>query len=85
MSRFSHAWAANTVVRLPLLTRMDRHASAALGQRYIMVPLAQSWWLERTVQVPVQDVLDALALAAQVPRSRCKAGGCLSHRITCIT
>ena len=42
------------------------HAAAALNQRYVMVPLAQSWWLDQDVQVPVQDVMDALALALSI-------------------
>eukprot|EP00798_Chlamydomonas_sp_ICE-L_P021392 gene21392-28347_t len=39
------------------------HASGALGLRYVMVPLAQSWWLDPTVHVPGLDVIDALAIA----------------------
>ncbi len=38
------------------------HASGAMGLDYYMVPLARSWWLEQTVHVPEQDVLDVLAL-----------------------
>ena len=50
------------------------HASAALAQRYIMVPLAQSWWLDQSVHVPAQDVIDALALALGVKEGACKPG-----------
>eukprot|EP00798_Chlamydomonas_sp_ICE-L_P012641 gene12641-15875_t len=39
------------------------HASGALGLRYVMLPLSQSWWLDPTVHVPGQDVIDALAIA----------------------
>jgi len=39
------------------------HASGALGLRYVMVPLAQSWWLDPTVHVPGLDMIDALAIA----------------------
>lgn len=49
------------------------HAASALHQRYIMVPLPQSWWLQPSVEVPVQDVLDALAIATRAP-SNCPAG-----------
>ena len=50
------------------------HASAALAQRYIMVPLAQTWWLDQSVHVPAQDVIDALALALGVKEGACKPG-----------
>ncbi len=50
------------------------HASAALGLRYIMVPLAQSWWLERSIAVPAQDVLDALSMALNVDAGSCETG-----------
>lgn len=50
------------------------HAAAAIGQRYVMVPLAQSWWLERRVYVPVQDLVDALHLAQGTAQGDCKLG-----------
>ena len=56
------------------------HASAALAQRYIMVPLAQSWWLDQSVHVPAQDVIDALALALGIEAGSCEPGGSLSHQ-----
>lgn len=39
------------------------HASGAMGLKYHMLPLAQSWWLQKEVHVPEGDVLDSLALA----------------------
>lgn len=49
------------------------HAAFALHQRYIMVPLPQPWWLQPSVELPVQDVLDALAIASRAP-SNCPQG-----------
>ncbi len=50
------------------------HMTAALHQHYVMLPLPQSWWLEQTVQVPVQDVLDALSLALGIAPGQCELG-----------
>eukprot|EP00798_Chlamydomonas_sp_ICE-L_P006228 gene6228-2846_t len=41
------------------------HASGALGFRYVMLPLAQSWWLQPSVYVETQDVIDAMAIALE--------------------
>ena len=53
------------------------HAAASLQQHYIMVPLPQSWWLEKRVVVNTQDVVDALVLAIGLPAGRCPLGKCL--------
>lgn len=50
------------------------HAAASLQQHYIMVPLPQSWWLEKRVVVNTQDVVDALALAVNLPAGDCPLG-----------
>jgi hypothetical protein len=66
------------VVELLFLTNpplMFWHATAAAGQRYVMVPLSRSWWLERSVEVPVQDVVDAMYIALDEDRGGCDIGG----------
>eukprot|EP00195_Chlamydomonas_chlamydogama_P012996 CAMPEP_0202900852 /NCGR_PEP_ID=MMETSP1392-20130828/12071_1 /ASSEMBLY_ACC=CAM_ASM_000868 /TAXON_ID=225041 /ORGANISM="Chlamydomonas chlamydogama, Strain SAG 11-48b" /LENGTH=784 /DNA_ID=CAMNT_0049587305 /DNA_START=364 /DNA_END=2719 /DNA_ORIENTATION=+ len=50
------------------------HAAAASGQRYFMVPLAQSWWLAPEAEIPTADVLDVLSLALDVPAGDCPLG-----------
>ncbi|KAG1674239.1 hypothetical protein FOA52_013859 [Chlamydomonas sp. UWO 241] len=77
----SHAVFADpdaAVVELLFLTNpplMFWHAAAAIGQRYVLVPLAQSWWLQRDVSVDSQDVLDALYVALDAePASDCEPG-----------
>jgi len=54
------------------------HVSGALSLRYVMVPLSQSWWLDPDVEVPQQDVLDALALALNEPTGPCALGHAIS-------
>jgi len=63
------------------------HVSGALSLRYVMVPLSQSWWLDPDVEVPQQDVLDALALALNEPTGPCALGKALgrqTYRQKCI-
>jgi hypothetical protein len=77
----SHAVFADpdaAVVELLFLTNpplMFWHAAAAIGQRYVLVPLAQSWWLQRDVAVDSQDVIDALYVALDAePSADCEPG-----------
>jgi hypothetical protein len=50
-----------------------------LSLRYVMVPLSQSWWLDPDVEMPQQDVLDALALALNEPTGPCALGKALGR------
>ena len=56
------------------------HASGALSLQYFMVPLAQSWWLEKSITVSPQDVRDAVALAIGTPAGACPLGKILESQ-----
>eukprot|EP00798_Chlamydomonas_sp_ICE-L_P008682 gene8682-34129_t len=66
MSHVTFAAPGTAVVELLFMADpplMFWHASGAIGLRYVMLPLPQSWWLDSHVDVPRQDLLDVMSLA----------------------
>lgn len=60
------------------------HSAGALNQKYVMVPVAQTWWLASSVHVPAQDVVEALALVLPATDDTgCALGFAMSPNTEC--